>query len=148
MLRGIAVLVALVGSVPAFAGEMSAEQARHFVMGKLFAYSCFEGTKGAGRIQPDGSVIGTIQIQGNGPTRMAALPAGTIKVKGDRVCASVRGVPVEPCFNLQQTSEQSFRGTISGLGFAYCDFTRRGGRVNLASNRRPLSLEANANAAE
>ncbi|MCC7347998.1 MAG: hypothetical protein IT538_11425, partial [Variibacter sp.] len=34
----------------------------------------------------------------------------------------------EPCFNLQQTGDRSFRGSISGFGFAYCDFVRGGGR--------------------
>jgi hypothetical protein len=36
------------------------EQARAFVVGKVFSYTCFEGTSGVGRIFPDGSVVGTI----------------------------------------------------------------------------------------
>jgi hypothetical protein len=67
-----------------------------------------------------------------------ALPAGTIRVKGESVCASVRGLPFEPCFNLDKTSHQSFRGSIWGFGFAYCDFTRRSARVDLAGT--PLRL--------
>ena len=31
----------------------------------------------------------------------------------------------EPCFNLVRLDDRSFRGAVSGLGFAYCDFTRR-----------------------
>jgi hypothetical protein len=31
----------------------------------------------------------------------------------------------EPCFHLEKTDDRSFRGSLSGLGFAYCDFTRR-----------------------
>ena len=54
MLRGIALAVALLAAVPAIAGEMSAEEARRFVIGKLFTYSCFEGTRGQGRVLPDG----------------------------------------------------------------------------------------------
>jgi hypothetical protein len=42
------------------AEELSPEQARAFVVGKLFAYSCFDGTAGMGRIFADGSVVGTI----------------------------------------------------------------------------------------
>ena len=34
MVRGLALLVGLLAALPAFAGEMSAEEARHFVIGK------------------------------------------------------------------------------------------------------------------
>jgi hypothetical protein len=40
----------------------------------------------------------------------------------------VRGIPFEPCFNVDRTDAQSFRGSVSGLSFAYCDFTHRGPR--------------------
>lgn len=124
--RWAVVLAGLAMTLPALAEELKPAQAERFVVGKTFAFSCFEGTRGAGRVHADGSVAGTVQMQGQGPLRHAALPAGTLQVKGERVCASVKGMPFEPCFNLQQTSAQSFRGTISGFGFAYCDFTRRG----------------------
>lgn len=148
MLRAVvAAGVLFSAAVPALAGEMSAEEARRFVIGKYFTYNCFEGTRGGGRVHADGSVVGTIQFRGDGPVRFASMPAGTLKVKGDRVCASVRGLFFEPCFNIQQTSEHSFRGAVSGLGFAYCEF-RRGGRVNVASGSRPLSLSATQASAE
>ena len=54
---------------------MTATEARSFVVGKLFTFNCFEGTKGAGRIHADGSVAGTIQFRGSGPVRWAQLPA-------------------------------------------------------------------------
>ena len=77
------VLVAgLFGTGLATAEELGPEQARAFVIGKLFSYTCFEGTAGQGRIFPDGSVVGTIRIRGTGETRFAALPAGTIRVDG------------------------------------------------------------------
>ena len=145
MVRGFVIVAGLLAAAPAVAGEMRAEDARHFVIGKIFAYNCFEGTRGAGRINADGSLVGSIQFRGGGPLRYAALPAGTIRVKGASVCASVKGMPFEPCFNLQQTSEHSFRGTINGLNFAYCDFTRRGARVNLAgASTWPLRLQSAA----
>src|SRR5262249_23022120 len=72
----------------------------------------------------DGSVAGTIQFQGSGPVRYAHLPANTLQVRGESVCASLRGMMFQPCFNLQRMSDNSFRGSISGLGFAYCEFTR------------------------
>jgi hypothetical protein len=75
--------------------------------------------------------------------RHVALPAGTIRVKTEAVCASVRGMPFEPCFDLNQKDKASFRGSISGLGFAYCDFNRGSARVNLAkANRRPLPVRS------
>ena len=39
--------------VPAFAGMMNADEARKFVAGKVFAFTCFDGTRGAGRILDD-----------------------------------------------------------------------------------------------
>ena len=56
---------------PAYSQEMKATEARRFVVGKLFTFTCFEGTKGAGRIYTDGSVAGTIQFRGSGPVRYA-----------------------------------------------------------------------------
>jgi hypothetical protein len=132
-------------SQTAVAQTMNATEARGFVVGKLFTFNCFEGTKGAGRIHADGSVAGTIQFRGQGPVRWAQLPAGTINVKGEAVCATVRGMPFQPCFNLEKTSQRSFRGSVSGLGFAACEFTRRG-PVEVATASvapgEPLSLRS------
>lgn len=123
-------LAAVAMAAPAFAGEMSAEEARRFVSGKMFTYSCFEGTTGMGRIFADGSVAGTMR-QGTGPARFVSMPTGTLRVKGGAVCATVKGMYFEPCFSLTKTSERSFRGAVSGMSFAYCDFVRRGGRVDM-----------------
>jgi len=131
MVRSVALLIGVLTAVPALAGEMSADEARRFVIGKMFSYTCFEGTRGQGRVHPDGSVVGSIQFRGEGQMRYAALPAGTLRVKGESVCASLRGLPIEPCFNLERTSEVSFRGSVSGLGFAYCEFTRNQGRAHV-----------------
>jgi len=125
MLRYGALIAAVFVSFPASAQQMSAAEARSFVVGKLFTYTCFEGTRGAGRINDNGSVGGTIQFRGNGATRYAVLPQNTIRVVGEKVCASVKGVPFEPCFTLIKTGSNSFRGSVNGLGFAYCDFVRR-----------------------
>lgn len=129
MLRGVVFAAGLLAAVPAIAGEtMGVEEARRFVIGKLFSYTCFEGTRGQGRVLSDGSVIGSIQFQGSGQVRHAAMPPGTLQVKGDAVCASVRGLPMQPCFNLTRLDERSFRGSVSGLGFASCEFIRQNGR--------------------
>jgi hypothetical protein len=143
MVRGVVVLVGLLAAAPAMAGEMSVDEARHFVIGKIFSYTCFEGTRGVGRVNGDGSVTGSIQIRGEGKVHYAALPPNTLRVKGEAVCASLRGLPMEPCFNLQRTDTNSFRGSVSGLGFAYCDFTRNSIRAR-ATHRHtqaaPLAL--------
>jgi hypothetical protein len=143
MVRAVALLVGLLAAVPAVAGEMSADEARRFVIGKLFSYTCFEGTRGQGRVHSDGSVVGSIQFHGQGQVRYAALPPGTLRVKGESVCASLRGLPMEPCLNLERTSESSFRGSVSGLGFAYCEFTRNEGRAHVirsVDHSHPLGL--------
>ena len=123
--RIVTIAATLLTAGSALAEPLGVEAARRFVVGKTFAYNCFDGTRGAGRIQNDLSVAGTIQIRGNGPVRFVQLPPGTLKVKGEAVCASLRGIPFEPCFNVERTDPQSFRGSVSGLSFAYCDFTRR-----------------------
>jgi hypothetical protein len=117
-------IVLLLASCPAFAESLTADAARRFVVGKLFAFNCFDGSRGSGRVYGDGSVMGTIQFQGLGPVEWVWLPAGTLKVKGETVCASLNRLPIEPCFNLNWTDDQSFRGSIWGLDFAYCEFTR------------------------
>jgi hypothetical protein len=110
----------------ALAQTMSADAARKFVMGKLFAFNCVDGSRGLGRIYADGSVIGTIQSKPSAPTKSVWLPPGTLRVKGDAICASLKGLSFEPCFNLTRTGEGSFRGAVSGMSMiAYCDFTRR-----------------------
>jgi hypothetical protein len=142
MMRGLVAAFGLLASVPAMAGEMSGVEAKQWVTGKLFTYNCFEGTRGAGRVFADGSVIGTVQFHGAGPVRRAFLPANTLHVKNGSVCASLKGMPIEPCFNLDRTDSSSFRGSISGLGFAYCDFKHHNGRANLAErvSNKPMSL--------
>src|SRR5262249_8240751 len=66
----------------ACAETLSPDAARRFVAGKLFAFNCFDGSRGAGRIYGDGSVIGTIQFRGAGPVRAVWLPAGRLRERG------------------------------------------------------------------
>ena len=132
LLRVAAILCACVlGAVSAVAEELAPDQARAFVVGKLFAYTCFDGTAGMGRIFADGSVVGTIRPGGRGEARFAALPAGTLKVDGSAMCAHLAGLPIEPCFKVQKIDFRSFRGSVSGLGFAYCDFYQHNPRAEL-----------------
>ncbi len=71
---GMVVLILLAAS-SACAESLTPDAARRFVAGKLFAFNCFDGSRGAGRIYGDGSVIGTIQFRGAGAARTVSLPA-------------------------------------------------------------------------
>jgi hypothetical protein len=135
MLLRVAVVVfaCLAGVASVVAEELAPEQARAFVVGKLFSYNCFDGTEGVGRIFSDGSVVGTIRPMGRGEVRFAALPAGTIKIDGGAMCAHLPGLFVEPCFKVQKIDYRSFRGSLSGLSFAYCDFHQRNPRTQLTA---------------
>jgi hypothetical protein len=135
VVAGVLVAGILAAWSQALAGELKPEEAKKFVAGKYFSYSCFDGTAGAGRINADGSVVGTIQVGGAGPVRLVALPTGTIQVQPDSICASLRGMPFQPCFKVDQTDAKSFRGSLTALGFAYCDFTRRNPRLEVSSER-------------
>jgi hypothetical protein len=135
MLLRVAVLCAgVLGSGAAFAEELGPEQARAFVAGKLFAYTCFDGTVGMGRILDDGSVIGTIRPGGRGEMRFATLPPNTLRVEGGSICAHLSGLPIEPCFRVQKIDYKSFRGWVSGFGFAYCDFQQHNPRAQLITH--------------
>lgn len=123
------------------AEQMSPDQARAFVLNKPFAFTCFDGSRGAGRILSDGSVVGTVQFAGQGPVKYARLPSNTIQVRSNSVCASLKGLPFQPCFNLVKNDDASFRGSVSGMGFAYCDFRRHGNSMLMArASMGPRSL--------
>src|ERR1700731_1525772 len=128
--------------VPALAGQMNADEARKFVAGKVFAFTCFDGTRGAGRVLDDMGATGAVQFAGAGPIRHMRLPGNTLQVRGQAVCASIKGIPFEPCFNLDKKDERSFRGSVSGMSFAYCDFNHQGAAQMLMARAvaRPRSL--------
>ena len=129
---------------PAIAGSMNADEARRFVAGKVFAFTCFDGTRGAGRILDDLGAAGAVQFSGAGPVKHLRLPGNTLQIRGQNVCASIKGIPFEPCFNLEKKDDRSFRGSVSGMGFAYCDFHHQGGNQMLMAraSARPRSLRA------
>ena len=142
MLLRVAVVVGacVLAAGSAVAEELGPDQARAFVVGKLFSYSCFDGTAGVGRVFADGSVVGTIRPGGAGDMRFAALPAGTLRVEGASMCAHLSGLPITPCFKVERLDYKSFRGSISGMGFAYCDFAQHNPRAQIIS--RPAQAPA------
>jgi hypothetical protein len=135
---------------PALAGAMNADEARRFVAGKVFAFTCFDGTRGAGRILDDMGAIGAVQFSGSGPVRHIRLPGNTLQIRGQAVCASIKGIPFEPCFNLDKKDEVSFRGSVSGMGFAYCDFRHQGASQMLMARAaaRPRSMRRSEQSVE
>ena len=119
------------------AEELAPEQARAFVVGKLFHYTCFDGTAGMGRDFADGSVVGTVQAPGRKMAKFAVLPPGTIRVAGKQVCAHLSGFPIDPCFKLEKLSHPSFRGSLLVLNFALLRFLA-------APNPRAQLISSNA----
>lgn len=137
-------LVASAVAGPVAAKSLNPEQARQFIAGKMFAFTCIDGTRGAGRIHQDGSVAGSVQFAGSGPVRHARLPVNTIQVGSTQVCAQLKGLPFTPCFNIDKTSDGTFRGSVQGMSsFAYCDFRKHGNSLLVArAERGPTSLRA------
>lgn len=127
---------------PVAAGEMRTDEAKRFIAGKLYSFRCFEGTAGAGRIQHDGSVVGIVRFGGAGAVRYVHLPPGTLRVKGQYWCAALKGISFEPCFDLVKVDEYSFRGSVTGLGFASCNFTRRARADFIRTSSAPPKVDA------
>ncbi|MBS7539694.1 hypothetical protein [Ancylobacter lacus] len=122
---------------PALADSMDAQQARAFVVGRVFSYKCYEGSVGSGRVLPDGSVAGTIQMRGVGTPRFVTLPAGTLITKGEAICARMKGLTFEPCFDLEKVDDVTFRGNLAGFSKLSCEFNRGGAaRAKLAARRK------------
>ena len=136
LVGGVVVGASLVTSASAGETALAPEEAKRFVANKLFSYTCFDGTNGIGRIHADGSVVGTMQTGAN-PVRFVSLPSGTIRLTSDSICAALPHALIQPCFNVVQTSPQSFRGSLRGLGFAYCDFVRRNPRQEITESEQP-----------
>jgi hypothetical protein len=132
--RSILAAIFLLAVSNAQAQTMTAEQAKEFVSGGLFSYRCFDGTYGSGKIFSDGSAVGSIRVTGRGQARYMQLPSNTLYLAGSQVCARLKGLPFEPCFNLTKTGADSFRGSISHMSFMYCDFNR-GSVIQLARRR-------------
>ena len=74
MFRVVVVVAGLASAFPAMAGEMTASEAKHFVVDKLFSYTCFDGTRGMASVHADGSVDGSINSEAPGYHVMAVCP--------------------------------------------------------------------------
>ena len=74
-----------------------------------------------GRIFADGSVVGTIRPGGRGGCGLCTCRPGRCGSRAPR-CAHLSGMIMQPCFRVEKIDYRRFRGSISSLGFAYCDF--------------------------
>lgn len=113
-----------VAGAPASAQQLDAKQASAFVVGKTFAFTCFEGSVGAGSIKSDGSATGTIRLRGSEPERNARIPTGTLRVEDGQICAQLPNATTKPCFTVVKTSATTFRGHVNGFENLWCDFSR------------------------
>jgi len=141
-MRTFVLIGLLLATQPSAAEVLRPVAAREFVAEKLFGFRCFEGTRGSGRIYNDGSVAGAIQIRGAGEPRQVTLPAGTLRLRGESYCASLAGVPFEPCFEVDRIGAREFRGSLLAVRWAFCEFTRGGDQASAAgyageARRRP-----------
>ncbi|UGV28116.1 hypothetical protein E0H22_21990 [Rhodopseudomonas boonkerdii] len=139
-------------AAPALAGQkMNADEARKFVAGRVFAFNCNDGTRGAGRVFDDGGAAGAVQFSGTGAARNMRLPGNTLQVRGQNICASLKGLPFEPCFDLEKKDERSFRGSVTVLGITgYCDFRHQGrGQLLMArSLSQPRTMRVRTRSAD
>lgn len=128
----------LLGVSPVAADELAPQQSVRFVEGKLFSYRCFNGAAGEGRILQDGSVVGNVQLPDWGRKLAATLPPGTVRVEDGAVCAHIAGLFIRPCFDVNRIDDESFRGSIAGMDFAYCIFRRTNQSSRLEGTAREL----------
>ena len=138
--RAVVIALGLMASAPAIAEQLKPEEARRFIAGKLFSFNCFDGTRGSGRMFMP-TARSPARCKSAAAVRCAtyACRPDTVQVKTESVCASMHGLPMQPCFTLTKLNSTSFRGSINGLGFAYCDFNGKSGRVDLATTTRSRS---------
>jgi len=79
---------------PVRAEKLNAATAQHFVLGKLFAFACFDGSRGAGRVLATAQLLAPCSSAVRDRNYSVWLPAGTLKVKGETVYASLYGIPL------------------------------------------------------
>jgi hypothetical protein len=105
MIARLAVAVALLlATGPAVAQTMNAEAAKRFVTGKLFAYTCVDGSRGLGRIYAALPADQPSSQARSGQIGVAA--ARHAASRGKAICASLKGLSVSSL--LLFTSDHAF----------------------------------------
>jgi hypothetical protein len=119
--------VAALWAMPVAAGNMGADEARRFVVGNPFSFTCFEGTSGEGRVNGDRFGWRCDPLGGSGVPQNATLPPGTLRVRDDAICALISGLTFEVCFDVDRTGAKSFRGSVAAMSpLASCHFINSG----------------------
>jgi hypothetical protein len=109
--------------VPALAGMMNADEGPQ-VRGRqgVSRLPAFDGT----RVPAGCSTISAPPDPSNSAARvrcaMCVLPGNTLQIRGQAVCASIKGLPFEPCFNLDKrddrTSADRYRAWASPIAIS------------------------------
>jgi hypothetical protein len=115
VVRAAVVLGSLLAVTPVLAEPMNADAARRFVAGKLFSFTCFEGSSGTGRIFNDGSVAGVVRMRVPARCVSCACRPERFTPRATR-SARVKGAFSIPA-STSKTSERSF---AARLGLRLC----------------------------
>ena len=127
---------------PELAGQMmNADEARRFVAGKVFAFTCFDGTPRRRRVLRMAARRARYNFPA--PVRCATCASRQYaQVRGQSVCAGIAFRSSRASTSTSKTSATSAIGL--GMGFAYCDFRRQGAAQMLLARAvaRPRSLRS------
>ena len=143
VLRAAVALVSLLAVAPALAEPMNAEAARRFVAGKLFAFTCFEGSTGhRAASSTTARSRASCACGGNGPTRFMHLPPGTLFPRRARDLLEREGRVLQSVLRPRTrpaTKASAARSRASALPTA----TSRGAAVDEpAMHGRPISARS------
>ena len=131
---------------PALAGQMmNADEARRFVAGKVFAFTCFDGTRGAGRMLRGwrrggrGAILRLRSGAPHAPSRQYAPGPRPVRLRLDQG-ASVRAV-LQP----RQAGRAQLPRIGLGHGFRLLRFPSSGRRADAdGASGRPAAFAASA----
>ena len=77
--RVAVVVFTLLAAGSACAESLTPDAARRFVADKLFAFNCFDGSRGAGRIHGDGEDAAASSDSGSDEFRRGLMPATLVR---------------------------------------------------------------------
>jgi hypothetical protein len=63
----------------------------------------------------------------------STLVPSFVHIEGSSMCAHLSSMILQPCFRVEKIDYRRFRGSIAGLGFAYCDFYKHDARAEMIS---------------
>ena len=125
---------------------MNADEARRFVAGKVFAFACFDGTRGAGRIFEDGGAAGAVQF--SAPVRCATCAFPAIRSRSAASPSALdQGTSVRAVLQPRQARRAQLPRIGLGHGFRVLRFPSSRRRADAASaSSRPAAFAASAGA--